>query len=79
MNDKPPFRTFYGKNSKWLLAFIIGGNLLSFILFKTWDSWDITAFRFTFWMGTGIFIVSLVGSLIHYRNTFYQDYKNRKR
>lgn len=69
MNDKPTFRQFYGKNSIWLLVFIIGSNLLFWTLYAL-NRFDKQSAVIWFWITATMFVVSVIGSLIHYNKTY---------
>lgn len=62
------FRTYYAKNSVWLLVFIIGSNLLFWTLYAV-GRFDKQSALFWFWLTTGIFTVSVIGSLIQFNKT----------
>lgn len=72
--DKPPFRVYYGRNAKWLLIFLIGTNITTFILTKI-RFFDVQTFQIWFWICTALFIVSIVGSLIEYGKTYHKQRK----
>jgi hypothetical protein len=69
MNNKPTFRAFYGKNSIWLLVFLIGSNLLFWTLYAV-NWFDKLSAVIWFWISAGIFVISIIGSLIHYNKTY---------
>jgi len=68
---KPTLFQFYIKNSAKLIAFIVGANIASVLLYYFANiEWDKTAVQAVFWAGVVIFIISLVGTMIHYNRTF---------
>jgi hypothetical protein len=66
---KPTLFQYFWKNTKWVIAFLFGTNLLFYLLLRQ-GRFDIDSFRFWFWLTVAIFIISVIGTMIHYNKTF---------